>query len=389
VPPPLCQLMRQALSGLALVFVLAVTACSQDAGRPYAFRQVSDAEFRQPLPEPPLHQVGHPPAASVVFADVAGASMQSAAFQIVGTEPAPRVQGQIGAQVYHQDGTLTTGPPALELQPLSWYQGADPDIDGRGDYVVIGSTVYQRVNSLNEWRLSPIDAESAWSSAYINPATWPTSSRQQFLGESSINRSATWVVEATDAIGRRFRAWIRETDGYPLRYSTSWVNAKGRTYYINALYLRFNTQVSIPPPSQSNHGMVSVGAPIQLASGSVTVAGVDFDCSGTATRRPGANHKFVTLSVAFNDTGPAAMPITPDAWRLYGDETDGAVPVDTGGSTLLREQVLQPGHRASGVVAFEVAEDAYQLWTVGKFPDVTAVVNVSLPIYPSGVSPCA
>jgi hypothetical protein len=166
------------------------------------------------------------------------------------------------------------------------------------------------------------------------------------------------------------------------------VNAKGRTYYINALYMRFNTEVSIPPPSQSNHGMVSVGAPVQLGSGSVTVARVDYDCSGTPARSPAVNHKFVTLSVAFNDTGPVAIPITRDVWRLYGDGTDGTAPVDTGSSTLLREQVLQPGHRASGVVAFEVAEDAYQLWTVGKFQDVTAVVNVFLPIYPNGVSPC-
>jgi hypothetical protein len=94
----------------------------------------------------------------------------------------------------------------LELQAPSGYQGVEPDIDGRGDYVVIGSTVYQRVNSLNEWRVSPIGAESTWSSAYINPATWLTSSRQQFLGASSINGSATWVVDATDAIGRQFRA---------------------------------------------------------------------------------------------------------------------------------------------------------------------------------------
>ncbi len=315
--------------------------------------------------------------------------MQSAEFQIVGTEPAPRVQGQIGAQVYHQDGTLRIGPPALELQTQDPYPGGEhPDIDGRGDYVVIGATVYQRVNSLNEWRLSPLGAESTASSGYISPATWMTSSHEQFLGESAINGSATWVVEATDAIGRRFRAWIRETDGYPLRYTTSWVNAKGRTYYINALYLRFNTQVSIPPPSLANHGMASIGAPIQLPSGSVTIAGVDFDCSGTATRRPAANNKFVTLMVAFNDKGPAAMPINPDAWRLYGDGVNGASPVDTGSSTLLRTQVLQPGHRVTGGVTFEVAEDAYQLWTVGKLQDVTAVVNVFLPILPSGVSAC-
>ena len=383
----MCSLMRQALGVVLFVFLVAVAACSQDAGQS-SFGNVSDAEFRQPLPEPPLHHVSRPPAASTVLADVARSSMRSAEFQIVGTEQASRMQGQIGAEVYHQNGTLTIGPPALELQPLADYPGENPDIDGRGDYVVIGSTVYQRVNSLNEWRLSSIGAEATSSSAYMNPATWLTSSHQRFLGESAISGSPTWVMEATDAIGRKFRAWIRETDGYPLRYTTSYVNAKGRTYYINALYARFNTQVNILPPSLSNQGMVSIGEPIKLPSGSVTVAGVAFDCSGTATRQPAAKRKFVTLAVAFNDTGRAELPITPDAWRLYGDGTDGAAPVDTGSATSLHAQTLQPGHRASGGVTFDVAEDAYQLWTVGKFPDVTAVVNVFLPILPNGVAAC-
>jgi hypothetical protein len=40
-------------------------------------------------------------------------------------------------------------------------------------------------------------------------------------------------------------------------------------------------------------------------------------------------------------------------------------------------------------VTFEVAEDAYQLLAVGKLPNVTAVFNVFLPIYPNGVSVCA
>src|SRR5437773_8988631 len=115
---PLCSLMRQALGVVLFVFLVAVAGCSQDAGQS-SFGQLSDAEFRQPLPEPPLHHVSRPPAASTVLADVARSSMRSAEFQIVGTEQASRMQGQIGAEVYHQNGTLTIGPPALELQPLA------------------------------------------------------------------------------------------------------------------------------------------------------------------------------------------------------------------------------------------------------------------------------
>jgi len=132
-----------------------------------------------------------------------------------------------------------------------------------------------------------------------------------------------------------------------------------------------------------------VGVPIPLNSGSVTVTEVAFDCSGTATRRPATNHKFVTIRVAFNDSGPDPISITPNAWRLYGDETNGAISIETGNPDALLEQVVKPGVRASGVVTFEVAEDAYQLFAVGKLPDVTAVFNVFLPIYPNGFSVCA
>jgi hypothetical protein len=77
----------------------------------------------------------------------------------------------------------------------------------------------------------------------------------------------------------------------------------------------------------------------------------------------------VTITVAFNDTGPRPLSITPYAWRLYGDGTNGAVAVDTGSPASLRSQVVEPGGHASGLVTFEVSEDVYQLITVGKLPE--------------------
>jgi hypothetical protein len=380
--------MRQALAVLVAVLAGTVVACSQGVGQPRSFGEPPDSQFRQPLPEPRVYQVAHPPAALAVLAGVAKSSMQSARFQIVGTEPAPWLQGMIGARVFHANGPLTIDPSALEIQARDDYSGENPNIDGRGDYVVIGSTVYQRVNSLNEWRLSTTAGADTGSFAFVNPTSWTDSTELRFLGESFIGGSATWVIQATDPIGRTFRVWIRESDDYPVRYSTSYVFAQRGTYYINALYREFNTSTAISAPSQTNLGMAQIGVPIPLRSGSVTVTAVDFDCSGTATRRPALKNKFVTLSLVYKNVGPTAMPIAPDAWSLYGDGTDGVGPIEAGYPTSLRAQVLAPRHRVAGIVTFEIAEDAYQLWTVGKLPDVTAVVNVFLPILPSGVSVC-
>lgn len=380
--------MRQSLVVLVVVASLAA-ACDQTPAQPRVFGGVSEAEFRQPLPEPRLHAIANPPSTSNLLERIAASSMTSAQFQIVGTEPAARIQGQIGAQVYRQGGKLSTKPTSLELQPRDDYPGQNANLDGRGNYLVIGSTVYKRGTTFSEWELSSTHDADPSSYAYINPTTWPTNSGVTVLGESSINGAAAWVIQATDGVGRTFRAWIRETDSYPLRYTTSYVNVKLRTYYINALYQSFNVPVAIAVPSQSNHGIVPIGTPISLPSGSVTVTRVAFDCSGSPTRRPAPQHKLVTITIAFHDTGPDAMLISPFDWRLYGDGTDGATATDTANPASLTAQTLKPGANVSGIVTFEVSEDAYQLITVGKLHDVTAVVSVFLPMYPVGLPPCS
>jgi hypothetical protein len=381
--------MKQSLVVLVLVFASLGAACYQAPTRPSVFGAVDEAEFRQPLPEPPLHEVAGAPAASTLLARLAASSMQSAQFQIVGTEMTSRAQGQIGAQVYRQEGMLSTKPTSLELQTRDDYPGQNANLDGRGNYVVIGSTVYKRGTTFSEWELSSIYDADPSSYAYVNPLTWPASSGVTLLGAASINGAAVWVIQATDGVGRTFRVWIRETDSYPLRYTTSFINVTLRTYYINALYQRFNIPVAIAVPSQSNHGIVPIGTPISLPSGSVTVTRAAFDCSGSPTQRPAPLHKLVTITLAFRDSGPDAILISPFDWRLYGDGTDGATATDTGNPASLTAQTLEPGANVSGIVAFEVAEDAYQLVTVGQLHDVTAVVSVSLPMYPVGLAPCS
>jgi hypothetical protein len=315
--------------------------------------------------------------------------MRSATFKIVGTEGTPRVQGQIGAQVYHLNGKLTTQPAALELQPWDDVMaGLQPDIDGRGDFVSIGSTSYVRVNTLNAWQV--ITGPDAYFSLFaaINPASWQEATNPKILGEASIDGSATWVVQATDAFGRHFKTWLRESDGYPLRYTIPWVNVKGSTYYINALYGQFNFGVVVTAPDTSNHGIVGVGTPVPLAAGSVTVSDVTFDCSGTPVRHPAPHHKFVLITLEFADTGPGGISTAPGEWRLYGDSVNGAASLDIAIPDLLVTRILSQGDVLSGKVAFEVAEDAYQFWTVGRLIGTTVVVSTFLPILPSGVSPC-
>ena len=117
--------MRRSLAVLVSVIALLVAACDQAPTHPNSFA-IREAEFRQPLPEPQVHQGAHAPSINDVLARIAATSMQSAAFHIVGTEPTARLQGQIGAHVYRQEGTLATRPPSLELQQRDDYPGQNP-----------------------------------------------------------------------------------------------------------------------------------------------------------------------------------------------------------------------------------------------------------------------
>src|SRR5437660_9559181 len=170
-----------------LVIVAALTtalvgACGADARQPAAFGDLNPSEFAQPLPEPAVHPAPHAPSPARALARAS--SMHSATFQIVGTEMTPRAQGQIGAQIYHLDGKLTTQPAALELQP--WddvMSGSQPDIDGRGDFVSIGSTFYVRANTFNAWQV--IDAADPYYNLFasINPTAWQSATNPRVLGE--------------------------------------------------------------------------------------------------------------------------------------------------------------------------------------------------------------
>jgi hypothetical protein len=78
-----------------------------------------------------------------------------------------------------------------------------------------------------------------------NPASFK-GKNAVYLGEETLKGGKTWHVKAVDERGNPFEAWIRERDGYPLKYSST---SQGTSF--TALFDRFNTgqSVSAPPAS--------------------------------------------------------------------------------------------------------------------------------------------
>ena len=96
-----------------------------------------------------------------------------------------------------------------------------------------------------------IPGNGKWTSKATTSGLGPTSfngaSAFTYVGEESLPNGKAWHAKAKDKDGNPFDGWIRESDGYPLKYTI--------TQQSNALTLtfdKFNTGVSItaPPAAQ-------------------------------------------------------------------------------------------------------------------------------------------
>ena len=97
-----------------------------------------------------------------------------------------------------------------------------------------------------EYDLSPDNPR--WTekpSTTSNPASFK-GKNATLLGEETLTLGKAWHVKATDQNGDPFEAWVRESDGYPLKYTST---SQGTSFV--AIFDRFNTgqTISAPPPS--------------------------------------------------------------------------------------------------------------------------------------------
>src|SRR5438445_9413175 len=56
------------------------------------------------------------------------------------------------------------------------------------------------------------------STSTSNPGSFK-GTKAAYLGEANLKDGKAWHVKATDENGNPFEAWIRESDGYPLKYA--------------------------------------------------------------------------------------------------------------------------------------------------------------------------
>ena len=104
--------------------------------------------------------------------------------------------------------------------------------------IIIGGKEYDLSPDNPRWTVKPSTSSS-------NPSSFK-GTEAAYLGEETLAQGKAWHVKAKDDSGNPFEAWIRESDGYPLKYAST---MQGTTF--TATFDRFNTgqAVSAPPAS--------------------------------------------------------------------------------------------------------------------------------------------
>jgi hypothetical protein len=103
--------------------------------------------------------------------------------------------------------------------------------------IIIGGKEYDLAPDNPRWTVK--------ASTSSNPSSFKGTDAV-YLGEDALAQGKAWHVRAKDASGSPFEAWVRESDGYPLKYATT---TQGSSF--TATFDHFNTgqTVSAPPSS--------------------------------------------------------------------------------------------------------------------------------------------
>jgi hypothetical protein len=104
--------------------------------------------------------------------------------------------------------------------------------------IIAGGKEYDLAPDNPRWTVKPASS--------TNPGSFQ-GTKAKLLGEETLNLGKAWHVRAIDANGNPFEAWIRESDGYPLKYVS---NSQGTTF--SAVFDRFNTGQTVTPPPASD-----------------------------------------------------------------------------------------------------------------------------------------
>ena len=126
-----------------------------------------------------------------------------------------------------------------------------PKLEGRFKFTanVGGQSVTFQEISLDGTNYGLTPASPKWvaskSTSGIDPSAFAGASDQKYVGEENLAQGKAWYASAKDKEGNAFDAYIRESDGYPIKY----VETQSGGQNITLTFDKYNTAETITAPS--------------------------------------------------------------------------------------------------------------------------------------------
>ncbi len=285
-----------------------------------------------------------PPSPADILGKPAQSSMKDGHF----TVKAHLTSGAIAVDMTG-DGTMVLKPKYAVSFNL---QGSVGQLPIAVDEIVVDGNSYSRIGS-QKWSESTSQSEPG--------STISSAKNPKLIAEDSLQQGKSWHIQATDSTSnQQFDAWVRESDGYLVKYSGSL-----STGTISLEFDKYNTGATITAPAASDvqppaiNATGQIGSPMALNGITVTVVTADLNAqSGNEFITPKAGNRFVAVQILYENTGSDPYDYNPFDWKLTDsagfsyDSTFGGVGPELNSGTI------QPGEKARGYITYEVPSSA-------------------------------
>jgi hypothetical protein len=240
----------------------------------------------------------------------------------------------------------------------------------REEKIDVDGKTYTR-GSLGGWSVSPSQSKFRYGS-------WADGKNPKLVGEEKISGDKAWHVTATDAEGK-FDLWVREKDGYPLKYRSPFLSVLG----LEMTFSGFNAGATVSPPPvvrvavKPKAAHVAVGQTAQLNFVSVTVTAVDSHWAVTNTfEQPKKGSHFIAVQVLYKARAQQKVLYNQFDWKVTSSEGARFVPSFVPRDPQLRSGELNPGKNVRGWVVFEIPDGATGLSLNGTVGDDMVFVGL-------------
>ena len=111
--------------------------------------------------------------------------------------------------------------------------------------ITLDGTNYGKSPGATKW--TPTKSDKGF-----DPSIFEGASEQKYIGEENLSQGKAWHASAKDRDGNPFDAYIRQSDGYPIKY----VQSQSGGQNITLTFDHYNTgeSVSAPPAEQIEQG---------------------------------------------------------------------------------------------------------------------------------------